>query len=149
MPQVSIYWLNEYTYKDRRTIKKRLANLPKDKHGKYDSGAAFEAIYCGQFTDLDGEFVSTQEAVRRLTIAKKAQIDLDMEIKRGLRIPKEDVDRACNLVFKAIAGIIKANRNKMLTDTQINEIFDMMRATSHQLQKEHGGNGSVLVQDAD
>ena len=31
------------------------------------------------------------EAVRRLTIAKEKEIVLDMEIKRGARIPIEDV----------------------------------------------------------
>jgi hypothetical protein len=79
--------------------------------------------------------------------AECEQIELDMQIKRGTRIPKEDVDRACNIVFKAIAGIIKANRNKLLTDEQINEIFDLMRSTAKRLQKTHG-NGSVFVQDA-
>lgn len=77
--------------------------------------------------------------------AEREQIELDMQIKRGTRIPKEDVDRACNIVFKAIAGIIKASR---LPDEQKNEIFDLMRTTASRIQRDHC-NGSVFVQGAD
>jgi hypothetical protein len=139
MPQVSIYWLNTYTGKDPRTIKKRLANLPKDKHGKYDSGAAFEAIYAGQMTELEGEFVSTPEAVRRLTLAKKAQIDLDMEIKRGQRIPIDDVKEIVGRAFMSVAATLKANRDKVLSEQQINDIFAMLRDSENKLVSKNGG----------
>jgi hypothetical protein len=83
----------------------------------------------------DSEFRAARLAKLK---SEREQIELDMQIKRGARIPKEDVDRACNMVFKAIAGIIKANRHKVLTDEQINEIFDQMRMTARQLQHDYG-----------
>lgn len=91
----------------------------------------------------DSEFHKAKLAKLR---SEREQIELDMQIKRGTRIPKEDVDRAWQIVVKSIAGIIKANRNKLLTDEQINEIFDLMRAEMDRLHHQHG-NGSVLVQD--
>ncbi len=54
----------------------------------YDSARALENIYPG---NGDGAFITMAEAVRRLTIAKEKEIVLDMEIKRGARIPIEDV----------------------------------------------------------
>jgi hypothetical protein len=68
-----------------------------------------------------------------------------MQIKRGTWIPREDVDRACNIIFKAIARIIKASP---LADEQKNEIFDLMRSTAGKIKHMHG-NGSVFVQGAD
>ena len=79
--------------------------------------------------------------------SEREQIELDMQIKRGTRIPKEDVDRAWDMVAKGTSGIIKANRNKTLTDEVINEIFDLIRSELGRLHHQYG-NGSVLVQDA-
>jgi ABC-type phosphate transport system substrate-binding protein len=66
-----------------------------------------------------------------------------MQITRGERIPIEDALAAMKLVFGSIAGILKANRNKTLTEPQINEIFDQMRTTARQLQHDYG-NGQFL-----
>lgn len=79
--------------------------------------------------------------------SEREQIELDMQIKRGLRIPREDVDLACNMIFKSISGILKSNRNKTLTEEQINEIFEQFRATAKKLRHDYS-NGSVLVQEA-
>src|SRR5262245_5955150 len=88
--RVSIYWLTQVTEKHRGTIKKRVAALEQDKHRRYDSAAALEAIYVGgASSNGETEFVSTPEAVRQLTVAKKQQIELDMQITRGERIPVE------------------------------------------------------------
>ena len=78
--------------------------------------------------------------------SEREQIELDMQIKRGTRIPKDDVDRAWDMVAKGIGGIIKANRNKLLDDAQINEIFDMIRSEMDRLHHQYG-NGSTLLQD--
>ena len=124
--KVSIYWLNQATGKHPGTIRKRIANITPDPRGKYDSAVALEAIYVG-LAETNGEFVSTPEAVRQLTIAKKEEIDLEMEIKRGDRIPISDCLAVDNEVFQAIAGTIKANRNKQLSEEVTNEIFDNLR----------------------
>ncbi len=98
-----------------------------------------------QSPDLsDSEFHTAKLAKLK---SEREQIELDMEIKRGMRIPREDVDRACQMVFKSISGILKASRNKVLTEAQINEIFDQFRSTARKLRHDYS-NGSVLVQEA-
>ena len=136
--KVSVYWLAKATGKHPATIQKRITNLHPDR-GKYDSADALEAIYCGGFTTEEGKFISTPEAVRQLTIAKKAEIDLEMEIKRGDRIPIEDCLAVDNQVFQAIAGTIKANRGKRLDEEITNEIFEGIRDWSTRL---NGTNGN-------
>jgi len=134
--KVSIYWLNQATGKHPGTIKKRIANLTPDSRGKYDSATALEAIYIG-LADADGEKIAMPEAVRQLTVARKEEIDLEMEIKRGDRIPIADCLAVDNEVFQAIAGTIKANRNKQLSEEVTNEIFDNLRDWAGRLN----GNG--------
>jgi len=129
MPQVSANFLARHTGKDWKTIKRRIENLPLDKQKRVDSIAALEAIYFGN--NGNGEFISTAEAVRRLTIAKEKEIVLDMEIKRGSRIPLEDVRDSANEVFQMFAGTLKANHNKVLTQEVINEIFTGIRDWAH------------------
>ena len=136
MPLVSANWLARHTGKDWRTIKKRIDKLAHDNSGKVDSATALEAIYVGLLKE-NGEFISTPEAVRQLTIAKKSEIDLEMEIKRGDRIPITDCLAVDNEVFQAIAGTIKANRNKQLSEEVTNEIFDNLRDWAGRLN----GNG--------
>src|SRR5215470_10055909 len=127
MPTISINWLSRHTGKDRRTIKKRLDKLPSDLQGKFDSVAALEAIYYGPSPDGNG-FISQSEAVRRLTIAKEKQIVLDMEIKRGARIPIEDVALTEKYIFAHIRGIIIASK---LSQDEKNEIFGRLRDLPH------------------
>src|SRR5882757_7277629 len=104
--KVSVYWLNQATGKHTATIRKRISNLIPDAKGKFDSVVALEAIYCGLSESPTGEFISTPEAVRQLTIAKKDEIDLEMEIKRGDRIPISDCLAIDNEVFQSISGTL-------------------------------------------
>jgi hypothetical protein len=83
----------------------------------------------------DGEFFQAKLAKLK---SEREQIELSMQIVRGERIPLGDALAATKLVFGSIAGILKANRNKMLTEAQINEIFDQMRTTARQLQHDYG-----------
>jgi hypothetical protein len=90
----------------------------------YDSRLALETLYLGR---NGSEFITTAEAVRRLTIAKEKEIVLDMEIKRGSRVPLEDVLQSDTEIFQMFAGTLKANHNKLLTQEVINEIFETLR----------------------
>jgi hypothetical protein len=129
--------LGQATGKHPATIRKRLSNLNPDTKGKYDSIVALEAIYCG-LIESEGTFVSTPEAVRQLTIAKKEEIDLEMEIKRGERIPVADCLAIDNEVFQSISGTLKANAGKHLTEDVTNEIFDGLKQWAGRLN----GNGN-------
>ena len=131
MPTVSINWLSRHTGKDRRTIKKRLDKLPSDAKGKFDSVTALEAIYYGPSPDGNG-FISQSEAVRRLTIAKEKEIVLGMEVTRGSRIPLSDVAQSTNEICQMFAGTLKANRDKVMTEDTINEIFQTLRGWAHE-----------------
>src|SRR5262249_21526023 len=126
MPTVNIKWLSRHTGKDRRTITKRLDKVPQDLKGKFASVTALEAIYYGPSPDGNG-FISQSEAVRRLTIAKEKEIVLSMEIQRGSRVPLADVAASSNEIFQMFAGILKANRDKVMTEAKINEIFEALR----------------------
>ncbi len=78
--------------------------------------------------------------------SEREQIELEMQIKRGERVPKEDVDAACRMVFRQVCSILKANRNKTLTEAQINEIFSQFRDVSKQFRND---NGSVQLPETD
>ena len=131
--KVSIYWLGQATGKHPATIRKRIASIIPDDKGKYDSTVALQAIYIG----IEGSKVTTEEAIRQLNVARKEEIDLDMEIKRKERLPIADCLAVDNEVFQAIAGTIKANRNKQLSEEVTNEIFDNLRDWAGRLN----GNG--------
>ena len=109
---------------------------------------ALEAIYCGTLPDENG-FISTPEAVRQLTIAKKQEIELQMSIVRGERIPIDDVNAVVAHVFASIRGVIKASK---LPITDCNEIFDQLRQAAEHLRAEanetdgpNGSNGHSVV----
>ena len=130
MPTVSINFLSRHTGKDRRTIKRRIDKLTADTKGKFDSVAALEAIYCGTLPGENG-FISTPEAIRQLTIAKKEQIEIQNQIARGERIPIDDVNEAVGQVFAVMRGIIKAS----LPADRANEVFDEMRRVADWLKQ--------------
>ena len=133
MKQVSQIELSELTGKDRKTVRRLLSHLNPaigpHKAKLYDSRLALETLYLGR---NGSEFVTPAEAVRRLTIAKEKEIVLDMEIKRGSRIPLEDVLAADREIFQMFTATLKANHNKLLTQEVINEIFDALRNWFHE-----------------
>jgi len=137
--QVTVNWLSECSGMHPNTVKRRTTDLPRDARGKFKRIPALQAIYRGTITQLNGEFVSTPEAVRRLTIAKKEEIELEMEIKRGLRIPIDTVKEVVGRAFMSVAATIKANRDKVLTEAQINEMFAMLRDSGEKLISKNGG----------
>jgi hypothetical protein len=69
---------------------------------------------------------------------------LENRILRSEMIPIEDALTATNLVFDAISGILKANRDKILTIDQINEIFAEMRKVAKWLQQKANGASASL-----
>jgi len=79
--RVSIYWLCQATEKHRGTLKKRVSALEADKHGRYDSAAALEAIYRGALPDDNG-FISTPDfnLVDVMVINKKRNAAINPEV---------------------------------------------------------------------
>jgi hypothetical protein len=128
---VTVNWLAEVTGKHPATIKKRTAALDCNKDGKFDSKIALQAIYIG----VSGDKVTTEEAIRQLNVARKQEIDLGMEVTRKDRIPIEDCLAVNDEIFQAIAGILKSNRDRQLTDSHINEILDSLREVPDKIPK--------------
>jgi hypothetical protein len=122
--QVSINQLSEWTGKDRRTITTRLKDLAHVDGAKgaylYEASEALELIYTpGGKADLDAK--------------RCEQIDLDMEIKRKLRIPIGIPRVANDQALQSVAAHLKAAKGKKLTPELINNLLDKFREIPAQL----------------
>lgn len=121
--------LHELTGRARGTVKKRVDGLPFEvgERGQklYNSRDALERIM--EVTDSDGKTINAAEASRLLTIARKEQINLEMEVTRKERVPIEDVSELLDATFANVGGLLKAHRGKTLTDQVIEDIFTELR----------------------
>ena len=137
MPKVSENELSELTGKTRATVRRRLVDVPSEegKHRArlYDSKVALEAIYIG-IGGSEGEQITASEAQRQLTIARKAEIDLNMEVIRRDRIPIEIVESVNDDVFGNVAGLLKASEGKTMTEEAIRDIMTELRSIPQKLK---------------
>lgn len=79
------------------------------------------------FGDKEAETIQKINAERRST-------ELNMEITRKERIPLEQLNSVNAECFGAIEAIIKANRDKVLTQDVIDDINGAMRDVPHKLR---------------
>jgi hypothetical protein len=139
MPFLSINELHQLTGKTRATVTKHLDGVSfKDGPKKamlYDSQVALERLYRGESSGDDGEPISKLEAERQLTIARKNQIDLEMEVTRGDRWPKDDVESIHEASLSNIAGLLKSHEGKPLSAELIRDIFTELREVPAKLTK--------------
>jgi hypothetical protein len=139
MPFLSINELHQLTGKTRATVTKHLDGVSfKDGPKKamlYDSQVALERLYRGESSGDDGEPISKLEAERQLTIARKQQIDLEMEVTRGDRWPKDDVESIHEASLSNIAGLLKSHEGKPLSAELIRDIFTELREVPAKLTK--------------
>jgi hypothetical protein len=132
--QVTINWLAECVGMHPSTVKRRTTGLQRDTAGKLNRVQALEAVFISTVETKDGR-ITTQEAVRQLTVEKALQVRLQNEITRKERIPIDDVLDVTGRVFRAIAGTLKSNVNKLLTVEKINEMFAEFRAVDEKLEQ--------------
>lgn len=138
MPLVSINQIVEWSEKTRATVMKKIADLPCQDGPKqaklYNSAQAMEAIY-GREVRPDGVIDETQisnaEANRLLTIARKQQIDLEMEVLRKERPRLEDVVEIVGAAFDDVAGIIKGSE---LSEDRKRDIMARLKDSMEQLK---------------
>jgi hypothetical protein len=139
MPFLSINELHQLTGKTRATVTKHLDGVSfKDGPKKamlYESQVALERLYRGESSGDDGEPISKLEAERQLTIARKNQIDLEMEVTRGDRWPKDDVESIHEASLSNIAGLLKSHEGKPLSAELIRDIFTELREVPAKLTK--------------
>jgi len=127
MPKLSVNQLSEFTGSTRATIIKRLEGLPFDngphKSKLYDSKAALYRIILGAAEDSGQSTISPQEATRQLTIARKEQIDVEVEVAKKKRIPIELVNEVDEQALRNVLGILKAHEGKVLTTETLTDMI--------------------------
>ena len=98
--QVSISGLSDLTGFDRRTIAKRLADLPCDDRGKggkyYRSDHALSRLYTGQ-----GDLLEPAQEKAMLDAARRRLADLEYAKRRGDLMQVENVFRALDVAATA------------------------------------------------
>src|SRR5262245_48988056 len=130
MKLVTVNALHDLTDLHGDTIRKHTAQLPRDGRGRMNSALALRCLPLGS---RNGEApITHSEALRRLAIARTRQIEIDVEIKRGSRIPLSDVAQSDMEIFTMFVATLKANHNKVLTQEIINEIFEGIRNWAHE-----------------
>lgn len=128
--EVSINRLSELTGFARKTVVLRIDGLPNKKKGPalmYDSRRALSVLYHGASEEDGGGKVDAAEASRQLTIARRQQIDLEMEVTRKERIPLDVIEAKNETVFSNVAGLLKAHLDKPLTAALTADIFTELR----------------------
>lgn len=131
MKYVSIRELSELTNSDRETVKKRLVGLDckdgKNRAKLFRSDVALRKVM-GMQGATDGEAISSVEAQRQLTIARKMQIDLEMEVTRKDRIPLDALEMVNDEVFSNVAGMLKTRLDKVLDKQTLDDLLKEMRS---------------------
>jgi hypothetical protein len=121
--------LAELTGKDRKTIQKLLAERPAQSGPHrailYDSARALETIYCA---NGDGTFVSTAEAFRQLTLAKRTQIELQNAKFRDEFWPRAEIEFLMRHAMAVVVQTLKANVGRSLTFQSVNDLLADFRA---------------------
>jgi len=139
MPTLSVKQLSEYCGKTRETIGKRLDGVKFTEGAKaaklYDSKTALEAIYLRGSNTGESEFIDTAEAQRQLTVARRDQITLEMEVTRKDRIPLDDIEAVNDRVFSNVAGLLKAQVGKTLTPELLTDLFTELRGLGDSITK--------------
>jgi hypothetical protein len=123
---------------DRETVRKKVAPLVAKQGPKnaklYESDKALP-LCLGLGGPQDGEYVDMAEAQRLLTVKRGAQIDLEMEVTRGDRWPKDDVEAIHEASLSNVAGLLKAHEGKLLSAELIRDIFTELREVPAKLAK--------------
>lgn len=138
---LNIRQLSRLTGRTRETIGHKLAHIPfketSNRSKAFDSKVALDAIYYGTPAGGggDGERITQAEATRRYTISRDEQVKLEMEVTRGDRWPKEDVENIHEQSLSNVAGLLKAHEGKTLTPELIRDIFTELREVPAKLTK--------------
>ena len=138
MKLISQLEIAELLSTDRETVRKKVAPLVAKQGPKnaklYESDKALP-LCLGLGGPQDGEWVDMAEAQRLLTVKRGAQIDLEMEVTRGDRWPKDDVEAIHEASLSNVAGLLKAHEGKPLSAELIRDIFTELREVPAKLTK--------------
>src|SRR5262245_4269773 len=132
MKLLTVNALHDLTDLHGDTIRKHTAQLPRDGRGRMNSALALRLLPLSNGGGNGEAPITHSEALRRLAIARTRQIEIDVECKRGSRIPLSDVAQSNMEIFTMFAATLKANHNRQLTQEVINEIFEGLRNWAHE-----------------
>lgn len=138
MKKVSQLELANLTGIDRETVRRRIEHLPHEPGPKraklFDSEKALRAIFGATESGVVDETtgMSPQDA---LAVTRKKEIELGMEVTRGERWPKEDVEAIHEASLSNVAGLLKAHEGKPLSTELIKDIFTELREVPSKLAK--------------
>ena len=127
MKLITVNALHDLTDLHGDTIRKHTAQLPRDGRGRMNSALALRCLPLNNGSRNGEAPITHSEALRRLAIARTRQIEMDVEIKRGSRIPLDVVAASNKQIFYMFSGTLKRNHNKVLTTEVINGIFATLR----------------------
>ena len=135
--KISELRLAELTGKTRATIRKRLADTPREKGPHkarlYESKVALEILCRGG--EESGETLSLHEEQRLLTKARREEIELNMQVVRKERIPLEDCIEIDDRVLSNVAGILKSRLGKLFDDATLQDLFAELRGIGERLRE--------------
>ena len=96
---------------------------------KYDTIKALPVIYGLEGSDPDdiARRMTAPEASMKLNVRKAEKLELEMEVIRKERIPRETVDIINDAAFQDVAALLKTHLNKTLSEELIGDIFTRMR----------------------
>jgi hypothetical protein len=131
MPELSIHQLADLTGMDRKTISNRLVGVAFVSTGDYKNAAklyeprvALPAIY----RTASDENVTAAQAAVNLSVARREEIDLNMEVTRKERIPLGILCEINDETFSNVAGLLKSHAGKTLTEELVNDLFTELRS---------------------
>jgi hypothetical protein len=128
MKEVSVNELSVLTGCTRETVGKKLEGVTFKEGPKgaklYDSEKALRLVLGVAEINEKGEVMSQAEANRQLTIARKEQIGLEMEVLRKERPRIEEVLEVFDDIFDDVAGIVKSSD---LSDDQKIDIMSRIK----------------------
>ena len=119
-------------HREQLARRARRLDIRPEADGRYSS-IQIKSLLLGTVENA-GEYVSPEEAARLLTIARRQEIDLNMEVTRKERIPLDDVTEVNEECLSDLAGLLKANSGKEMTEEVINDLFACARAIGSKLR---------------
>lgn len=121
----------------RETVRKKIADMSfvdgPNSAKLYDSSKASRAIF-GSGATGNGRSIDYAQAQCELAVARKEEIELNMEVTSRTRVPIEVCDTIDERTFTNVAGLIKSHEGKPLTAALIGDIFSELRQLSSELR---------------
>lgn len=140
MSKVSINEIVGLTGQTRATVIKRLEGhrfAPGPKQAKlYEHAQIFQ--WRSASGEADEKEVTEAESRRLLNLERIEGQRLENENKRKERIPLEIVEAINDRVFSNLAGMLKTNRGKLLSDDVINDMLTEARSIGAKLKEANG-----------